>query len=71
MELARQAGATTEILESENPVEAITEFARQKRITQIFISHGSHRSWRDLLFGDPILRLVRSTEGIDVRVFPR
>jgi two-component system, OmpR family, sensor histidine kinase KdpD len=71
MELARQAGATTEILESENPVEAITEFARQKRITQIFISHGSHRNWRDLLFGDPILRLVRSTEGIDVRVFPR
>jgi two-component system, OmpR family, sensor histidine kinase KdpD len=71
MELARQAGATTEILESENPVEAITEYARQKRITQIFISHGSHRNWRDLLFGDPILRLVRSTEGIDVRVFPR
>jgi len=67
---AREAGATTEVLESDDPIGAITEFAKQKRITQIFIGHGSHANWRDQLFGDPILRLVRATEGIDVRVFP-
>jgi two-component system sensor histidine kinase KdpD len=67
---AREAGATTEVLQSDDPIGAITEFAKQKRITQIFIGHGSHANWRDQLFGDPILRLVRATEGIDVRVFP-
>jgi len=67
---AREAGATTEVLESDDPIGAITEFSKQKRITQIFIGHGSHANWRDQLFGDPILRLVRATEGIDVRVFP-
>jgi two-component system sensor histidine kinase KdpD len=70
LETARQAGATSEILESHDPIAAITEFARQKRITQIFIGHGSHESWRDRVFGDPVLRLIRAAEGIDVRVFP-
>jgi two-component system, OmpR family, sensor histidine kinase KdpD len=70
LESARQAGATTEVLESDDPIAAITEFAHQKRITQIFIGHGSQESWRDLFFGDPILRLIRATKGIDVRVFP-
>jgi two-component system, OmpR family, sensor histidine kinase KdpD len=68
---AREAGATTEILESDDPVAAIREFAIQKRITQIFVGHGSHDSWRDRLFGDPVLRLIRASDGIDVRVFPQ
>jgi len=70
LESARAAGATTEVLENHDPIEAINEFAREKRITQIFIGHGSHENWRDRLFGDPLLRLIRATEGIDVRVFP-
>lgn len=67
---AREAGATTEVLESDDPIKAIIEFAHQKRITQIFIGHRSHGNWRHRLFGDPILRLIRATEGVDVRVFP-
>ena len=71
LEAARKAGAATEVLESDDPISAITEFARQKRITQIFIGHGSHENWRDRFFGDPVLRLMRAAEGMDVRVFPR
>src|ERR1700737_1620558 len=71
LQAARAAGATTEILESDDPVAAIREFAIQKRITQIFVGHGSHDSWRDRLFGDPVLRLIRASDGIDVRVFPQ
>jgi len=71
LEAARKAGATTEVLESDDPIAAIAEFARQRRITQIFIGHGSHENWRDRFFGDPVLRLIRAAEGIDVRVFPR
>jgi two-component system sensor histidine kinase KdpD len=70
LEAARKAGAATEVLESDDPIAAITEFAREKRITQIFIGHGSHENWRDRLFGDLVLRLIRAAEGIDVRVFP-
>jgi two-component system, OmpR family, sensor histidine kinase KdpD len=67
---AKKAGATTEVLESDNPISAIVDFARQKRITQIFIGHSAHNTLRDRLFGDPVLRLIRAAEGIDVRVFP-
>jgi two-component system sensor histidine kinase KdpD len=64
---AREAGATTAVLESSH---AIAEYARLKRITQIFIGRSSRKGWRDRIFGDPVLRLIRATEGLDVRVFP-
>jgi two-component system sensor histidine kinase KdpD len=67
---AKKAGASTEVLESDDPISAIVDFARQKRITQIFIGHSARNSWRDRIFGDPVLRLIRAAEGIDVRVFP-
>src|SRR5258705_580396 len=67
---AKKAGGRTEVLESNDPISAIVEFARQKRITQIFIGHSDRNSWRDRVFGDPVLRLIRAAEGIDVRVFP-
>jgi two-component system sensor histidine kinase KdpD len=69
-EAAKKAGASTEVLESPEPISAIVDFARQNRITQIFIGHSAHNSWRDRLFGDPVLRLIRAAKGIDVRVFP-
>jgi two-component system sensor histidine kinase KdpD len=69
-EAAKKAGATTEVLESDDPISAIVEFARAKRITQIFIGHSARNTWRDRLLGDPVLRLIRAAEGIDVRVFP-
>src|ERR1700676_2874661 len=67
---AKKAGADTQVLESANPISAIVDFARQNRITQIFIGHSAHNTWRDRLFGDPVLRLIRAADGIDVRVFP-
>jgi len=70
-DLAREAGALTEILETEDPIAAIIEFARERRITQIFISHNTKETWRDRFFGGPVLRLIREMEDIDVRVFPR
>jgi two-component system, OmpR family, sensor histidine kinase KdpD len=70
LEAAEKAGAMTEVLESDDPISAIVDFARQKRITQIFIGHSLHNTWRDRVFGDPVLRLIRAAEGIDVRVFP-
>jgi two-component system sensor histidine kinase KdpD len=69
--LAEKAGATAEVLEGDDPISAIIKFAHDKRITQIFIGHSGHNTWRKKIFGDPVRRLIREAEGIDVRVFPR
>jgi two-component system sensor histidine kinase KdpD len=71
IDLAEKAGAMTEVLEGNDPISAIMKFAREKRITQIFIGHSAHNTWRDRILGDPVRRLIRKAEGIDVRVFPR
>jgi two-component system sensor histidine kinase KdpD len=71
MDLAKKAGAITEVLEGDDPISTIINFARDKRITQIFIGHSSNKTWRKKIFGDPVHRLIREAEGIDVRVFPR
>jgi two-component system sensor histidine kinase KdpD len=70
LQQARDAGATTQILEGEDPISTIIEFARQHRITQIFVGHRHHKHWRDRLFGGFTLRLIREAQGMDVRVFP-
>jgi len=69
--MAREAGATSQIIEADDPIDAVIQFARQKRITQIFVGHSFREKWHRRMIGDPIRRLIRSTEGIDVRVFPR
>jgi len=69
--LAREAGARIEILEGEDPVAAILEFARAQRITQLFIGHSQRLGWRARLFGNPVEKLIRQLQGIDVRIFPQ
>lgn len=71
IEAAQKAGAITEVLENADPVSAIIEFAREKRITQIFIGHSGRHTWLNKLLGDPVRRLIREAEGVDIRVFPR
>ncbi|QEE31043.1 hypothetical protein FTW19_25385 [Terriglobus albidus] len=71
LDAAKEAGAIAEVLESDDPIAAIIAFARAKRITQIFIGHSLHNTWKQRLFGDPVLRLIRECEDMDIRVFPR
>jgi two-component system sensor histidine kinase KdpD len=68
---ARSAGARSEVLAGEDPVEAVVPYARSHGVTQIFVGHSStKRGWRTRLFGSPVNRLVRAARGMDVRVFP-
>jgi two-component system sensor histidine kinase KdpD len=71
LEMAREAGAHVEILEGDDPIEAILEFARERGITQIFIGHGLDSQWWHRWTGGPVGRLIRGAQGIDVRVFPQ
>jgi two-component system sensor histidine kinase KdpD len=69
LDMARSAGALIEILEGEDPVDAIVDFARLRGITQLFIGHTQTlRRWP---WGDPVGKLIRRSRGMDVRIFPQ
>jgi len=70
LDSARQLGAQAEVLDGDDIVETLMDFARNHRITQIFIGHSSRDHWWDRFLGGPLDRLIRAAEGIDVRVFP-
>lgn len=67
---ARGAGARVDVLEGDDPVETIVQYARSHGVTQIFVGHSMRKDWRTLLWGSPVSRLIRAAEGMDVRVFP-
>ena len=71
MHLARAERARVDILDGQDPVETILQYAREHGITQLFVGHNLRRDWRARLFGSPLDRLIRGAEGIDVRVFPQ
>ena len=70
LEQARKLGAEVHVLESRDPVEAIVRFAREHRITQIFIGHTLKRQllpWKKGV----VERIIEQAEGMDVRIFPQ
>jgi two-component system sensor histidine kinase KdpD len=69
--VARELGATIEVLEGRDPVRALVAFAREKGVTQIFIGHSMRKGWWNRLRGNPVERLIDLAEGMDVRVFPQ
>jgi two-component system sensor histidine kinase KdpD len=71
LELVRAAGARIEILEGEDPVAAILDFAKSKGVTQLFIGHSQRSGMGTRLRGNPVDRLIQRSRGMDVRVFPQ
>jgi two-component system sensor histidine kinase KdpD len=67
---AREAGAQVDVLESDDPIESIVQYARSHGVTQIFVGHSMKKDWRARLWGTSVSRLIRAAEGMDVRVFP-
>jgi two-component system sensor histidine kinase KdpD len=70
LEIARQAGAEVRLLEGEDEVETIIDFAHKEGITQIFIGHSLTDHWTARLTRTTADRLIRAAEGIDVKLFP-
>jgi K+-sensing histidine kinase KdpD len=68
--LARETGATVELLEGRHPVAEILAYARRHGITQIFVGHTQRGAWRWRLRPSLVERLILDAEGIDVRLFP-
>jgi two-component system sensor histidine kinase KdpD len=67
--LARELGAEIHCLKGEDFVGTILDFAREQRVTQLFLGHtGRHEStW---FSRSPIDRLIDAAEDFDVRLFP-
>lgn len=69
LDLARESGAEVHVLQGRDFVGAIIQFARQHRITQLFLGH-SQRQRRWSFSRLPIDRLIEAAEHFDVRLFP-
>lgn len=67
---ARAAGVRVDVVESEDPVDSIVQYARSHGVTQIFVGHSTKSDWSARIWGTPVSRLIRAAEGMDVRVFP-
>jgi two-component system, OmpR family, sensor histidine kinase KdpD len=68
--LARAQHARIEILEGRDPIHAILDFASAEGVTQLYVGHNLRRTWRAVLTGSLLDRLIDDAEGLDVRVFP-
>ncbi len=70
VQLGRAKDAEILELDGEDAVETVLRCARQRGITQIYVGHKGRESWWERAFGNDLDRLIRSAEGMDVRVFP-
>jgi two-component system sensor histidine kinase KdpD len=70
LDCARESGAHVEILRSDDPTDAILEYARRQGITQIFVGHSQRTGWTQRWKVNPVERLIMKADGIDVRIFP-
>lgn len=67
----QEAGIPIQILEGTDPVETLLEFARSKGISQLFIGHTQQSSLWSRMMGDPVDKIIRRSQGMDVRIFPQ
>jgi two-component system, OmpR family, sensor histidine kinase KdpD len=70
LDLARRLDAHVHVLDSQDPIATILRLARTHGITQIFIGHSREARRWPLRRANPVERLIRAAEGIDVRIFP-
>jgi two-component system sensor histidine kinase KdpD len=68
--LAREMGAQVHVLDGMDFVGAILQLARTQGVTQLFVGHSLTSRWRELLFGNPLDRLIEASDAMDVRIFP-
>ncbi len=68
--LARELEADVHVLEGADPIDSIIHFAREQRITQIFVGHSAPDRWKEIWSRSPVDRLIQAASDIDIRIFP-
>lgn len=67
--LARRLEAEVHLIAGSDAIGAILQFAREHRVTQLFIGHTLQPAWK-FWAANPVERLIKAAEGMDVRIFP-
>lgn len=70
LESARAAGATSTSIARATIQSKRLPNSPTRIESPTFLLDIALENWRNWFFGDPVLRLIRGAEGIDVRVFP-
>lgn len=70
LEYARKLGAEVHVLQGADAIDTILQFAREQRITQVFIGHTRQQRWK-FWAPNPVERLIAAAEGMDLRLFPQ
>lgn len=70
LDLARSLGAKVHVLEASDWVSAVLEFARAQAVTQLFVGHSLESRWHEILFGNPLDKLIQAADAMDIRLFP-
>jgi len=68
--LAKELDADVQVLEGVDPIAAIVAFAREQRVTQIFVGHSAPGRWKEIWSSSPVDRLIQAATDIDIRIFP-
>jgi len=69
--LTRDLGGTLEVIDSDEPVDAVLGYAYRHFVTQIVVGEPLRSRWQELLRGSFVNRLIHRAEKIDVHVIAR
>lgn len=69
--LVRDLGGEFQVLESDDPVEAVLSFAYRQHVTQILVGESRRSRWQELVRGSFVNRLIRRASHVDVHVIAR
>ncbi len=69
--IAVERNAIVKVVEGNDPIRCVIDFAREHNITQIFIGHSVQGGWLQSFRKTRVESLIELAEGIDVRLFPQ
>ncbi|HEX7463629.1 MAG TPA: universal stress protein [Actinomycetota bacterium] len=69
--LVQDLGGTFDVLDSDEPVEAILGFAYRQFVTQIVVGEPLRSRWQEVVRGSFVSRLIRKAENLDIHVIAR
>jgi two-component system, OmpR family, sensor histidine kinase KdpD len=68
--LAQQLGAEVATLTGKSVSEELSNFAKEKHITQMFIGHATRSKLETLLRGSTVFKLLKKANNIEIHVIP-
>ncbi len=66
--LTRDLGGTFDVIDADEPVEAVLGFAYRQFVTQILVGEPKRSRWQELVRGSFVNRLIRMAANIDIHV---